>query len=73
MLTMDPRMVNIIWSWSPVPFKHTVSFLVSVLGTTPNHTSLEYRCPRFGGIGLIPVYLTGETETHQVLALFVIV
>ena len=62
MLTMDPRMVNIIWSWSPISFKHTVPFLVSVFGTTPNHTSLEYRCPWFRGIGLILVYLTGETE-----------
>ena len=44
MFIIEPLMVIIFWARSPISFKH-ISFWVSVLGATPNHIPLKYRCP----------------------------
>ena len=36
------KMVNTFWKRHPISFKHV--FLVSVLGATPHHILLKYRC-----------------------------
>jgi len=41
---VETRMVNKYLTPNPISLKH-MSFLVSILGFTPSHTPLKYKCP----------------------------
>jgi hypothetical protein len=56
MLNIEPRIVSIFWACSPIYLKH-LSFVVSVLRSTPNHKSLKCRCPDYCYVGSTLVYL----------------
>ena len=57
MLTIEPRTVIVFWVHKSNLFKTQV-FLVSILGATPNHTSLKYRCPIKNSNQIRHVYLS---------------
>ena len=41
MLIIEPRMVNKLWAWSPVSFKHMMSCLCPFLDPHPYHKPLK--------------------------------
>ena len=69
MLTIEPRMVGTFWVHSPISYEH-ISFLMSVLRSTSNHTSRKYRCPNYFYVGFWHVYLreVGGSEITEAIA-----
>ena len=56
-LTIGSKRVTIIWACNPISCED-MSLLVSILGATPNHIPLKWKCPNKKNNWIHVVYLT---------------